>query len=1039
MNISEDMIKNLCSDMVYRRGDEYFRDGRVHIKRRSAADLSAVVDGEELYNVYISFDDEKIKSELCTCTYYQTMQSPCKHIVAVLKQQMAEQSLGANIENENDRIAAGLCREFCSRGERERIRASFDIYITSNRGKEAKPEFGLALSLPDMCGRVENLESFLDCYLNYREFKLDRTNVYSRRDMYFPSNEDTIIKIMAEVYQTRLSGAENHRKSLSAILFGSEVMRRVLPYMKNADFKIIFDGININGVRILNEDPDIVIDVEAAGKDITMSISESGFAITQNGDWFFYNDTIYNTTHAWRDCFMPIYRSLSDVHRTQITFKGDNAMLFAAHVMPKLRGRHGVVINGVDEIIVDDKPHFTVFFDCDGDGITAAVTVRYGNMTLRLPSPHMVDDDKIIIRDFPAEERLVSAFEGFTATKNMYKLSGDGAIYAFITSGLKYIGGLAQVVMSDKFKQLEIKDDIPLSVNAAYNEREDYLEISFNSELSREEINGILNSLRENNDFYRTVSGKFIGIKENKKKDLLELLLNAGVTEDDLINGSKRLPKYELLRIDKQNGVVKDESIAEYFRKIRSSRPSVSEDICGTLRKYQNEAVSWFYELSKLDMGGILADDMGLGKTLQTIAYIHSVKPDQPSLIVAPSTLIYNWQREIEKFIPNASYILINGAKDDRKELIDMIDGYEFVITSYPLLRRDINLYMDIEFAYCIIDEAQCIKNRRTLNAVSVKRIRAEHKFALTGTPIENSVMELWSIFDFIMPGYLGSAHQFAEKFDGVSDDVEISQTLRGIIRPFVLRRMKKDVLGELPEKIETTMTAELSREQKGLYQAYVEIAKNEALGLLQNGGERMTILTNILRLRQICSHPSLFAGNEKMQSGKLELLKELVSNAHSGGHRVLVFSQFRSMLDIIEKELTMLGIRCFLINGEVPPEERVQICEKFNAGTGDVVLVSLKAGGTGINLTGADTVIHYDPWWNPAVTDQATDRAYRIGQTRAVQVIKLASRGTIEEKILKLESKKRSLADDIIRINNKTLGSLTDEEIMSLFEMREG
>lgn len=296
--------------------------------------------------------------------------------------------------------------------------------------------------------------------------------------------------------------------------------------------------------------------------------------------------------------------------------------------------------------------------------------------------------------------------------------------------------------------------------------------------------------------------------------------------------------------------------------------------------------------------------------------------------------------------------------------------------------------------------------------------------------------MELWSIFDFIMPGYLGSSRSFGERFENVLDNDEISQTLKTIIRPFVLRRMKKDVLDELPEKIETTMIAELSREQKGMYQAYVEIARSEALGLLGTNSGRMTILTNILRLRQICCHPALFNGTEKMQSGKLELLKDIVITARSGGHRLLVFSQFRTMLDIIEKELSQLGIRCFTITGDVPAEERVKICERFNAGEGDAVLVSLKAGGTGINLTGADTVIHYDPWWNPAVTDQATDRAHRIGQTRAVQVIKLASHGTIEEKILKLEAKKRSLAEDIIQVNSKTLGNLTDDEIMSLFEI---
>ena len=341
-----------------------------------------------------------------------------------------------------------------------------------------------------------------------------------------------------------------------------------------------------------------------------------------------------------------------------------------------------------------------------------------------------------------------------------------------------------------------------------------------------------------------------------------------------------------------------------------------------------------------------------------------------------------------------------------------------------------------MEFSWCVIDEAQYIKNRKTMNALSVKKINAEHRFALTGTPIENSIMELWSIFDFIMPGYFGSAREFSERFINITDDAELSQSLRNLIRPFVLRRMKKDVLYELPEKIETTVTVELTREQKALYKAFVEKLRRDAEGLLHTSGGRMTILTGILRLRQICCHPLLITESEKATSGKLELLKDLVMNAKSGNHRVLVFSQFRTMIDIIERELAMLGIVPYKITGDVSMRDRVSICERFNNGEGEVILVSLKAGGTGINLTGADTVIHYDPWWNPAVTDQATDRVYRIGQTRAVQVIKLASHGTIEEKILKLELKKRALADDIIQVNTKTLANLTDEEILSLFDI---
>lgn len=1035
MNISDDMIKGLCSDMVYKRGCECFSEGRVHIKKRSETEVAAVVDGEEVYNVFVKFDGGKIKSELCTCQYYETLQSPCKHIVAVLKQRQAELVQGLSVPNENDRIAEALCCEFSSHGERTKTRASFELFIRQN--KDGEPEFEMSLSLPELGGRIQGLENFLDCYLNYCDFKIDRKNTYSRRKMYFPENEDNVIKIMAEVYQTRSSGVDLYRKASSKTSFGSAVVHRMLPYLANLDFKLIFDGIAINGARIKKEDPDILIDVEAYGRDIVMSLSESGFAITPNGEWFFYNDVIYNTSPVWRDYFMPIYRALMQGNRTQITFKNDNAMLFAAHVLPKLKNRHGVVINGVDEIVVNSEPEFLVVLDCDSDEITAVPSVSYGTMRFRLPSHRTEDEGKIVIRNYGRESEMLSYLSKFTFDGGAYRLSGDSNIYDFVTQTIKELAEISKIVMTERFKSVRIYRDFDLRVNASYKKNEDYLEIGFDSELSSKEINDLISALRRRERFYRTNSGSFIDLRENDKIDLLELLDTIGVSESDLMNGVKRLRKTELLRIDSAKHVDKDDSIREYINEVRAIEPKIPDNLNGVLRNYQKDGVAWFNELSELGMGGILADDMGLGKTLQTIAYIHGIQPDKPTLIVAPGTLVYNWQREIERFTPDVRQLLVVGNRETRSELIKTASEYEFVITSYPLLRRDIAQYAELEFSYCIIDEAQFIKNYKTMNALSVKKIRAEHKFALTGTPIENSVMELWSIFDFIMPNYLKSSSEFRSRFEGVSDNEAVAASLRQIIRPFVLRRMKKEVLNELPEKIETTMLAELSREQKALYQAYATEAKREAEGLLRSG-KTMTLLTYLLRLRQICDHPMLVSGDTGAKSGKLEMLTELIEMYKNNGHRVLVFSQFRTMLDIIEGELNRLGITYFSINGDVAIEERVKLCELFNGGIGDVMLVSLKAGGTGINLTGADTVIHFDPWWNPAVTDQATDRAYRIGQTRAVQVIKLASQGTIEEKILKLEKKKRELAEDIIRSNGNTLKSFTDEEIISLFDVWE-
>ncbi len=446
-------------------------------------------------------------------------------------------------------------------------------------------------------------------------------------------------------------------------------------------------------------------------------------------------------------------------------------------------------------------------------------------------------------------------------------------------------------------------------------------------------------------------------------------------------------------------------------------------------------------QLSTLGFGGILADDMGLGKTLQVIAFVLSEKCKKPALIVTPSSLTYNWQNEIARFAPSARSVIIDGAKEERAQKLENIDGEDFVITSYPLLRRDIAMYKEMDFAYMFIDEAQYIKNPKTMNARSVKRIKAGGYFALTGTPIENSLTELWSIFDYAMSGYLYSHSEFVSRFERsiVKENSEKAMNeLRARIKPFVMRRMKKDVLSELPEKIENTMLADLVPEQRRLYDAYLLTAKSEAASIMADGDSRsgqLRILSLLMRLRQICCHPVLFDDAYKKDSGKLEMLVELTESAKSAGHRILIFSQFTSMLAIIRQRLESLDLKCFYIDGSTPSMERNALAQRFNDGEGDVFLVSLKAGGTGLNLTGADTVIHYDPWWNPAVMDQASDRAYRIGQTKAVQVIKLASRNTIEEKIIKLQDKKRVLADGVIQANTAMLSRLSKAEILALFE----
>lgn len=1034
MKITEQLIKKSCSATMYKRGVEYFKEGRVHLRKREDKLISALVDGEDLYRVRVKFNEDGIEDYFCTCPYYETMGSMCKHIVATLHQRRVELEEGVTPVDENDRLAAQLCADFSNRDDdRKIISVRFLLYI--NRVGN-RPVYSMAI---EQAGSViYGVESFFDSLLRGKEFKLENGVVYDPVLTEFPAAQRAIIDILSETYENRASDISVHTRSSYQTSFGEMTAKRIFPWLSRVDFSLIFDGIRLSDVLVINENPDILVDIDASDRGIDLSVSERGFALVSDGSWFLYDNVIYRTTADWQNYFMPIYRSLAVDSRTQLSFRGDNAILFARDALPKIENRHGVTTRGIDEVIVNANPKFEVYFDSVRNGISAVVKAKYGTISLRLPSD-APRGNKIIVRDYEKESAVLELFSRFAFYDGAYTLSSDDDIYDFITRKIPILREKAELFYSDRFKSLRIRDNIKLTARVSYNRAADLLEADFDSDLSFEQLYGILNAVKLKRRFYRLPNGSFINLEREDLRKSVSILNLLDFSTSELREGRKTLFGYQALYLDALGNVEKDDAFREYIDGIRKIEARVPEELENVLRPYQREGLKWFKQLSSMGFGGILADDMGLGKTLQVIAYICGENPIGPTLVITPSSLTYNWLNEINRFMPGVSALVIDGARNEREGLIKEIGNYKFVITSYPLLRRDINLYKETEFEYCFIDEAQHIKNAKTMNAQSVKKIRAKHKFALTGTPVENSLMELWSIFDFIMHDYLYSSREFRSRYEQpiIKENDETARAdLKAKIHPFILRRMKADVLNELPEKIENVVYAELTTEQKQMYSAYLALAKQQMPELLNEGGSgRMRILTILMRLRQICCHPRLFDENYKKESGKLNLLTELIENAIASGHRLLVFSQFTSMLDIVRSQLKERKISCFYLDGRTPSYERAELADRFNGGEREVFLISLKAGGTGLNLVGADTVIHYDPWWNPAVTEQASDRAYRIGQTRAVQIIRLAARGTIEERILRLQETKRLLAEDIVRTNSDTLSNLTNEEIMGLFE----
>ncbi len=462
----------------------------------------------------------------------------------------------------------------------------------------------------------------------------------------------------------------------------------------------------------------------------------------------------------------------------------------------------------------------------------------------------------------------------------------------------------------------------------------------------------------------------------------------------------------------------------EYKRKL------VPKKLNATLRPYQVEGFKWLNEITALGFGGILADDMGLGKTIQIISFILSQKKTK-TLIITPTSVIYNWKDEFEKFAPTLKVGLAHGSKVSREKVIDDYKKYDVILTTYGTLKNDEEKYSSLTFDYLIIDEAQNIKNHLAQATISVKKIKSRCNIALTGTPIENNLMELWSIFDFVMPGYLFTKERFKERFVGNSDLAE----LKTLITPFILRRVKSDVLDELPSKVEKKYLVELNSKQKQIYKSYIKEVKMK----IETSRDKVNLFAYLTKLRELCLDPSLVIQDYIGKSAKLNIVKELVEEEQKAGNKILLFSQFTSVLKKIEDDFKTSGVNYLYLDGSTSAKNRVEMVKNFNENDDiKVFLISLKAGGVGLNLTSASVVIHFDPWWNPAIEDQATDRAHRFGQKNTVKVIKLVAKDTIEEKIVLMQEDKKDLIQSLMdgkEMDGKGLKRLSEEEIIKLFD----
>ena len=699
-----------------------------------------------------------------------------------------------------------------------------------------------------------------------------------------------------------------------------------------------------------------------------------------------------------------------------------------------------------------------IYLDYNEKGyIIADVKFCYGNVEFNPIKNVNLEITRNAIQENEVLDTFVQTGFMLDSANARLVLVNDEKIYNFLSKEIEDYMKKFEVLVAENFKKKDIKKIKIKSIGVKIENN--LLDINLEDfKFNIYEIKDIINKYKLKRKFYKLKDGTYISLEKNNSLDFLENVVDN--IEIDYVNsegGTIKLPIYRAMYLEKLFKEMNNTNIQknEYYKKMISEiedrhidiNTKIPKKLNTELRTYQKIGYKWLKTLEQYKMGGILADDMGLGKTVQVLTVILSYIQENKekaknSIIVCPSSLTLNWYNEIQKFTPTIKTLVISGDYLERKRKIETINNYQIVITSYDSLKRDIDLYTQYNFKYIVADEAQYIKNNNTKNSKAVKLINAETKFALTGTPIENSLSELWSIFDFIMPGYLYKYKKFKELYEIPiikNQDEEKMNKLKKQIEPFILRRTKSEVLTELPDKTVTILSNEMKEEQYSIYMSYMAQARDEIMYQIDMKGfekSQIKILSLLMRLRQICCHPKLFLSEYTGESSKLNQCIEIIQDAVLGEHKILLFSSYTSMFEIIEEQLKKLKINYLKLTGQTKVGERIKLVDEFNTNKNiKVFLISLKAGGTGLNLTGADMVIHYDPWWNLSAENQATDRTYRIGQKKNVQVYKLITKNSIEEKIYELQQKKAKLIDNMLSTDATFISKLSKDDIMALFE----
>ncbi|MCL2487146.1 MAG: DEAD/DEAH box helicase [Oscillospiraceae bacterium] len=1096
------------SQQIYLRGVSLYNAGKVrHVARQPNRVGDEYIEGRVdssdggSYQVEVNFGrDRRPETVACQCRAFEKYEGLCKHIVALLVHKYYADMVGgvtvlrpaaAKPSVRSDAGVRQLIEDHLKTAE-----SAFRVEAAGRRPVTLRAQLNLYNRPPFLTFTVGRERQYiLKDLRRFCENMAARTEVPYGSQFSLVHHEDAFEQASRPLLAFLLAAcsAPERQNGRSAIRSGRELP--LTPAMLDRYIELAAVSGGPEGWKLTDGNPELKLTVkEEAGRGgWSAALGQMGGSMqVLRGEQRLYvviRDAIYRTDEEYARRMGGFLESFNDTGRlfaARRDMAGFAAVLAAAEPYVKLRGdtekltafRPQKLTAALYLDMSEDSPLTVISgrLECVyGEGESAQTVYPFlREPAVERPAETPGQEPPSLERDRVEETRLRVYCERWFPhcrgdTGELTARLDEEALFDFLAEGLPALAGRMTVYTSDAFSRVSLRRPPAIAVGVSLSAGLLELEIDA-GELPPEEWAALLASYRSRRRYHRLTGGGFVSLADEQLQTISRLMEGLSLDSRQLASRKATVPVYRALYIHQ---LLKDQPAVafrqnEEFRELIREAGELPEDAFPVpesleeiMRGYQKTGFRWLRTLRRCHFGGILADDMGLGKTLQMLSVILDVREREGpavSLVVCPTSLVLNWQQEIWRFTPALSVLIVTGNAAERAEAVEKIGDYDVAVTSYDLLRRDIALYDRLRFRFHILDEAQYIKNHNTQNARAVKAVSSEWRFALTGTPIENRLSELWSIFDFLMPGFLYSYAYFREQFElplknalpaaeafplqkaETADQSEPLRRLNALVAPFILRRLKREVLKELPPKTETLFYTEMEEEQRRLYTANVLQMRQELDGVLNSRGEgqsKIQVLAMLMRLRQICCDPALCYENYTGGSAKLESCLELLREAIGGGHRVLVFSQFTSMLEILEKRLTKEKIPYYLLRGSTPKERRAELVSRFNAQDGltPVFLISLKAGGTGLNLTGADVVIHYDPWWNYAAQNQATDRTHRIGQKRPVQVYKLIAKNTIEEKILRLQERKQQLADAVAREGDGILSAMNRQELLELFE----